>query len=159
MKNRHHIASLPALPSPPQIRHPALAAKNSLQGCRSSKNNNSGIDQGELLVQPGATGLQFLPPRSTVPRGAAFDGIANVEITLGLKADLHQQPVEGLAGSADEGLTGGVLARSWGFANQHQARARIATAHHHLLAGRREVAGSATAAGTEGNEWIRHRVR
>ena len=72
-----------------------------------------GIDQGELLVQPGATGLQFLPTRSTVPRGAAFDGIADIEIALGLKADLHQQPVEGLAGSADEGLTGGVLARSW----------------------------------------------
>ena len=134
MEDRHAGTPFKGLPLATQLADRALEPKDRLQGRGTDQHQHLGLDQGDLLLEPGPAGGQFQGCRFAVAGGAAFHRVADVDVPVAVEAGRCQQLIEQQARTPDKGLAPPILLGPRGLADQHQPRQGVAAAEHHLLA-------------------------
>ena len=95
------------------------------------------LDQVDLALEIGPTGIDLLRLRVPVPRRPALQDIRDEDV-LPLQPDPLQQLREEAAGPADEREALAILLGAGGLAHEHQVRVRVAGSEDNPVAGLRE---------------------
>ena len=126
-----------------QLGHARLHSHHPRQGRSAEQTNQGGINPGNLLLQPRATGSQFRRTGLAVVRGTALHHVAHIDIPAAIKAGFSQELVKQLAGTAHKGFSNPIFGGTRGFPDQHQTGLLVAPTDHHLLAPGAEAAAGA----------------
>ena len=146
MEDRHAGAPLKRRPLAAQLADRPLEPQHRLQGRGTHQHQHLGLDQGDLLLEPGTAGGQFQGRRLAVAGGTALHGVADVGVHVAVEAGRCQQLIQQLARTPHKGLAELVLLGPRGLTDQHQPRLGVAAAKHDLLAPLGQGATAADAA-------------
>jgi len=142
MEGRHEVAPPPLVGRASHTGDSCLGLEEELRREVAEGDDDSGVDEPELLAEVPLASLDLVGSRVPVARGTTLHNVGDVHIAS-FESDLTKQPIEELAGSTDEGDPLLVFVLSRGFADEHDVGFRVPIAEHNLRASFRKTAGGA----------------
>ena len=106
----------------------------------SGQQDDRGIHQGDLTIQPGLARGHLQGRGLAVLRWPALDDVADVGVAIAVDAHALEHAIQQLAGAAHKGLSLLILLSTRTLADDHQARLGISAADHDLAAAGAQLA-------------------